>query len=94
MEELPHDAILYAASNRGCYIPQHFAQSLDLDAVTLDGMASESIAECLGIIRQGPDADGYWEAWDDIVLHLTITENRTGKAWHMFQDGDLWLVPA
>jgi len=94
MEELPHNAILYADSNRGRYIPQHFAESIDLDAVTLDGMAAEAIAECLGIVRQGPDADGYWDAWHDLELHLTITEKKSGKAWHLFQDGDLWLVPA
>ena len=94
MEELPHDAILYANSNRGRYIPQHFAQSLDMDAVTLDGMAAESIAECMDIIRQGPDADGYWEAWDDILIHLIVTANKTGTSYHLWQDGDLWLIPA
>ena len=93
MEELPHDAILYANSSHGVYIPQYFAESIDLDAVTLDGMAPEAITECMDIIRQGPYADGYWEAWDDILIHLIVTANETGTSYHLWQDGDLWLIP-
>ena len=94
MEKPADTAILFASDCRGIYIPQHFVETLDRSAVTLDGMAPESIAECLDIVRQGPDADGYWDAWHDLELHLTITEKRTGKSWHLWQDGDLWLVPA
>jgi len=93
MEKPADTAILFASDCRGIYIPQHFVETLDRSAVTLDGMAPESIAECLDIVRQGPYADGYWEAWDDILLHLIVTANETGTSYHLWQSGVLWLIP-
>jgi len=93
MEQPADTAILFASDSRGAYIPKHFAEALAPDKVTLDGMAPEAITECMDIIKQGPYADGYWEAWDDILIHLIVTVNETGTSYHLWQDGDLWLIP-
>jgi len=94
MEQLPENAILYADSSRGAYIPKYFAEALDRSAVTLDGMAPASIDECMELIGRGPDEEYYWGAWEDLLNHLIITHTATGKSFHLWQDGDLWLIPA
>lgn len=76
-------SVLFADSARGIYIPQHFAESIDVEKwkyVT---------TEDLDILRAGPDHDDYWEAWDCV---LNDAETTDGGVLH--QDGDLWLIYA
>lgn len=72
---------LFLDSNRGVYIPQHFAELIDVqDWTGID-------AEDLDVLRAGPDAEEYWDAWTSV---LDNAETRDGRVLH--QDGDLWLV--
>ena len=72
---------LFLDSNRGVYIPQHFAEAIDVKDWT--GIKAED----LDVLRAGPDAEFYWEAWQDVLDHA---ETLDGRVLH--QDGDLWLV--
>jgi hypothetical protein len=72
---------LFLDSNRGVYIPQHFAEAIDVKDWT--GIKAEG----LDVLRAGPDAESYWDAWQSV---LDYAETLDGRVLH--QDGDLWLV--
>jgi len=72
---------LFLDGNRGVYIPQNFAESIDVKDWT--GINAED----LDVLRKGPDSEFYWDAWQDVLDHA---ETRDGRVLH--QDGDLWLV--
>jgi len=72
---------LFLDSNRGVYIPQHFAEAIDVaDWTGID-------AEDLDVLRSGPDHESYWDAWTSV---LDNAETKDGRV--LWQDGDLWLV--
>jgi hypothetical protein len=68
---------------RGQHLPRGAAESLDWTQFP------DVKAEDLEILRAGPDAEFYWDAWQD-VLDRAKTED--GDVLH--QDGDLWLIRA
>jgi len=70
-------------SNRGIYIPQHFAQEMKLGLIT--GVDWSDVAP---ILLSGPDHEWYWEAWQDVLDHGIVT--KTGETF--YQDGDLFIV--
>ena len=72
---------LFLDSNRGVYIPQHFAEAIDVKDWT--GIKTED----LDVLRAGPDTEFYWDVWNSVLDHA---ETLGGKVLH--QDGDLWLV--
>jgi hypothetical protein len=73
---------------RGVYIPQHFCELYVNDARgQWTGIGDWPRGECLA----GPDTDGYWDAWDDILTHAKYTSTN-GKVYTLYQDGDLWLL--
>ena len=72
---------LFLDGNRGVYIPQHFAEAIDVkDWTGID-------AEDLDVLRAGPDHESYWDAWTSV---LDYAETKDGRV--LWQDGDLWLV--
>lgn len=68
---------------RGQYLPRDAAESLDWTQFP------DVRAEDLEILRAGPDAEFYWDAWQDV---LSRAETKDGDVLH--QDGDLWLIRA
>ena len=86
---LPDDAILYADSNRGVFIPQHFAETINRDAVT--GVSDE----VWQILDNGPEPDNewYWDAWIETENNAVVTDTDNGVSFKLHHDGDLWLVP-
>lgn len=87
MTTFENDAILYADSNRGVYIPQHFAESVKRECI--EGVDSDDWA----ILEFGPDHEWYWETWE-LVLNNAVLHNPDNKiAYQLHHDGDLWLVP-
>ena len=72
---------LFLDGNRGVYIPQHFAEAIDVKDWT--GIKAED----LDVLRAGPEHESYWDAWQDVLDHA---ETLDGRVLH--QDGDLWLV--
>lgn len=93
MDDLPENAILIASDRYGIYIPQRFAETVDREQADLGGMPQDDLTECLQIVESGPDAHGYWDAWDDLLCRLTVTDKATGATYCLWQDGDLWLLP-
>jgi hypothetical protein len=74
-------AIHLLSDARGIYLPRDAAETLDwtqFPAVR---------AEDLETLRLGPDAEFYWDAWEDV---LDRAETKDGDVLH--QDGDLWLI--
>jgi hypothetical protein len=86
--DLPDSAFLYADSNRGIYIPQYFAESVIRDAV-------KGVTESQWVVLEsGPDAEWYWDTWDSVLNNARLTKESTGRVYVLWQDGDLWCVPA
>ena len=86
MYDLPENAVLYADSAHGIYIPQHFAESIKRDCVT--GIDAEQYA----VLESGPDHESYWDVWCEIEQSAIVTDSN-GQEFCLYQDGDLWLVP-
>lgn len=49
-------------------------------------------ASDLAACQDGPDNNGYWEAWNNILNNAEHTDSQ-GVVWRLYQDGDLWEVP-
>lgn len=81
------NAILYADSSRGVYIPQYFAESIKRECVS--GYCPVKWA----VLRHGPEDEFYWEDWTHILDNTTVTDPDTGIEYGLWQNGDLWLVP-
>ena len=73
---------LLVADNSGVYIPQEFANRFDLSL--WNNIDEDDVAT----IRKGPDAEWYWEAWENILSSAQYKHN--GKTWHLYQNGDVW----
>lgn len=71
-------------SNRGRFIPRDFVKGFDL--TKFEGISEWARQTCVN-----PDADGYWEAWDSILLSARHTD-ESGRVFTLHQDGDLWLL--
>lgn len=67
-------------SNRGIYVPQEFAERYRYGNVT---------EEQLDILRHGPETDGYWDTWDEVLQNAECT-SPDGNVYRLWQDGDLW----
>jgi hypothetical protein len=80
--------ILFANDARGIYIPQHFAESISLDKCDLIGISQED----MDILKAGPDAEWYWETWDDVLSNGKVRVKENGQTFNLWQDGDLWLI--
>lgn len=68
----------------GIYVPLRFVENYDLS--TWNGIDQEDVAT----IKQGPDQEGYWDAWTNILTSATYSNG--GYQYHLHQDGDLWAV--
>lgn len=81
------NAILYADSSRGVYIPQYFAESINRECVRgLEGQHNwEDISDACN--------EYYWQSWTVFLDSATVIGPDTGIEYGLWQDGDLWLVP-
>jgi len=86
MYDLPDNAILYADSARGIYIPQFFAESIRREFV--QGVSIDDWR----ILEAGPESEWHWETWESVLNSATI--HHAGIDYVLWQDGDLWLVPS
>jgi hypothetical protein len=81
------NAVLFADSARGVFIPQHFAESVKRDCVS--GVSKDDWQ----ILETGPEHEHYWGVWSDCEQNATVKDPDNGTQYRLFQDGDLWLVP-
>lgn len=77
---------LFCDGASGIYIPQRFATEIAREKVT--GVSEEDYAT----LERGPEEEGYWETWENVVCNAKITTSD-GTTWFLWQDGDLWVVP-
>ena len=74
-------AVIYADSARGIYIPQHFAESYNSEQW-------QAIAQSdLDILLSGPECENYWDVWDEVLNNAETVCGGT-----LWQDDDLWIV--
>ena len=71
------------SDNRGVFIPQDFVRNYDVVCWGFD----ENDEDIL-ILRQGPDNEFYWEAWNSVLTRAKY--ERDGNVWLLNQDGDLF----
>ena len=76
---------LVLTDSLGIYIPQQFIKGHDISQF---GLVEDDwdVQTC----KEGPDADGYWEAWDSILNKAEF--HKDGHKYLLHQDGDLWLI--
>lgn len=84
------EPLLWLNDNRGIYIPRDFAKSFANRARDVHGVSNEEWA----ILERGPEDESnewYWETWQDVCDNATVTS--MGITYHVYQDGDCWLIP-
>jgi len=74
-------AQLLASDRLGIYIPQAFAQLVDMSQVKYVDQ------DQIDILLAGPEHEHYWDVWSEV---LENAETLDGGVFH--QDGDLWLI--
>jgi hypothetical protein len=85
MCDLPNNSLLLLTDARGTYIPRDFVTGFDLSK--FDGIKAGDAMIC-----QNPDHEWYWEAWEAILDGASFM--HAGQKFVLYQDGDLWAVPA
>lgn len=81
------DSQLLLGDSHGVHIPKLWADEIG------DEEEAESFSVSWGDVlacQAGPDAEGYWDAWDAILRDAQWNEN--GEEWSLHQNGDLWAV--
>jgi hypothetical protein len=73
------------SDRHGAYMPQIFAESLQ-DAKSWEGYDPKD----LEILLRGPNVDGYWETWQNILDNACYVDQK-GFRWQLHQDGDLFV---
>lgn len=84
--QIPENAILFADSNRGQYIPRYFAEVVRRELVT--GVEEEDY----NILLDGPDHELYDDVWCGVLDSAVIKHPTLGDCY-LYQDGDLWIIP-
>ena len=90
MFDLPSNAILYADSAHGQYIPQYFAESVNRYTIAC---WSEWLSDLDALCRGPEKCEFYWDIWDGMLNSLVLHDSSNGQDYSLYQDGDLWLVP-
>lgn len=75
---------LLVSDANGVFVPQVFASNYDLSL--WNGIDTDDLAT----IEKGPEADFYWDAWNNILSSATYSHD--GRTYHLHQDGDLWAI--
>jgi hypothetical protein len=86
-----NDARLILSDARGIYIPRDFCEDITEQECANLSIDWDDVQCC----QAGPEPDNewYWEAWNSIEQNLLFTDSK-GEQWRIYQNGDLWEVPA
>jgi len=76
--------MLLLDGSRGVYIPRDFNDCFSMKSWNIEDNDSD-----LAILREGPENEWYWEAWDSILTRAVYIDGN-GHCWYLYQDGDLW----
>jgi hypothetical protein len=80
------EPILFCDGASGQYIPQRFANEVKRDAISGIDLAD------LDYLAEGPDQEWYWDTWITVCDNAAVTDTD-GTVYHLYQNGDLWLLP-
>ena len=80
---------LVLLDTHGVYIPQLWCEYIDQNQAKAIGADWSDVETC----NCGPDHEWYWEAWQSILDSVSMTDEH-GVVWTLYQDGDLWEIPA
>ena len=78
--------MLLCSDSHGVYIPLVFTERFNPSSWGI-----EENDWAWNTISSGPDTEGYWDAWDEILNKASYKDNN-GHVWSLHQDGDLWAV--
>lgn len=79
------DTTLIVDGLHGIYCPQLAMQRLSSEPYESD----PTMLEARITVLDGPDAEGYWDAWDEILNH---TWDHAGWSYSLEHDDDVWLI--
>jgi hypothetical protein len=82
------EPLLWLSDARGIYIPRDFARSF----VDRDKHVTGVTPEDWAILDAGPDHEWYWDTWNDVEQKAIVTDDN-GAKFHVYQNGDCWLIP-
>lgn len=84
-------SILLVDECSGIYVPVRFARW----AQEVAGVAVLNVTPAdLDELARGPDVDGYWDLWDEILRDVELVDCANGGVHYtLYQDGGLWAVP-
>jgi hypothetical protein len=80
------DCQLLLCDSHGIYIPKLWSWGISEDDCEDLSVKWEDVKVC----QSGPDAELYWESWQNICDSASWEEN--GSEWRLLQSGDLWAV--
>lgn len=88
------NVVLILSDARGIYIPRDFLTDNYNEIAEAHCSAwhltEENKDHWLDAIN--PDSDWYWEAWEWVLDNAYFIEEKTGKKYTLYQDGNLWGI--
>lgn len=84
-QKLNDAVILLVNSACGIYVPKIFAA--EINQQFLNGVSQDDLNELAD-----PENEYYWDTWERVLNNAKVVDNSTGQTYHLFQDGDLWLL--
>lgn len=96
-EEGPKRLALLLDDCRGIHIPAVFARDFVFGPGHWQGVEDKDLA----VLKDGPDHEWYWEAWEDVLRHAYFIASEkvaremgvpVGSRITLEQDGALWAV--
>ena len=88
MEQPTPEPKILVEARRGPFIPNDFGRywgrRVDKDSVDWYD---------INILRVGPQAKSYWDAWNRVLAHAVIVEDGCRYKLHRDKDGNIWAIP-
>jgi hypothetical protein len=69
----------------GIYVPKYFADMFGAHVME----HQPELKECIETLREEPDEEGYWDAWDTALSNVVLRSDD-GHRCMLYQDGDLF----
>jgi hypothetical protein len=79
------ETVLLVDGLHGVYVPQQFARKHAAESPRWVGFEEED----LQILLNGPDTEGYWEAWEMVEANARYVD-KDGRIWRLWQESDLF----
>jgi hypothetical protein len=71
----------------GVYVPKRFAEKYGNTSALLGIMQED-----LDVLLAGPDAENYWDCWDEVLAKARLKFDNSSVEYYLYQDGDLFAI--